>query len=72
MIVKTYVVTKYPHIFESDGSVAFVSRDDAEAVARLAMVGSEDESIEDYILELDTVVPSHVPDLLGLLGGCDE
>lgn len=72
MIVKTYVVTKYPHIFESEGSVAFVSREDAEAVARLAMVGSKNESMEDYILELDTVVPSHVPDLLGMFEGCDE
>lgn len=72
MIVKTYVVTKYPHIFDSDGSMAFEIREDAEAVARMVMLGTKGESVEDYILELDTVVTSPAPGILDMLGGCDE
>lgn len=70
MIVKHYVVTKYPGIYESEHVLGFDSREHAEAVARVVAVGGS--KAEDYILEVDCVVPSILDADEWPGGGCDE
>lgn len=70
MIVKQYVVTRYPDIYQSEHVLGFDSREHAEAVARMIALPGREPA--DYILEVGCMVPSFIDGVEWPDGGGDE